>query len=174
PLVSSPPTKPQRVVRPPGIGKNVLPVTESAATECALGCRHSGGLFALTGAKLLMPVSATRVPASMMPSDCRPVGQLLGRAGGPAFERGRKEWLLTGYMHTMSGPDSLAIVAWIVPSFSLMITDDRVVERPLLQPIRMSEFGPIAIPCGVSQLSRGRSKVIWNASVAGLITATWP
>src|SRR6516162_6800023 len=67
PIVSSPPTEPQRVVRPPGIGKNVLPVTESAATECAFGCGSLGGL--LTGPKLLMPVSATLVPASMMPSD---------------------------------------------------------------------------------------------------------
>src|SRR5262249_35241666 len=54
PIVSSPPTEPQRVVRPPGIGKNVLPVTESAATECAFGCGSLGGL--LTGPKLLMPV----------------------------------------------------------------------------------------------------------------------
>src|SRR5262249_51447244 len=95
PIVLSPPTEPQRfekevVALSAGTGKNVKPVTESAATECALGCRHSGGWFALTGAKLLMPVSRTRVPASMMPSDCRPVGQLPGVAGGPAFDRARK------------------------------------------------------------------------------------
>src|SRR5262249_60659813 len=84
PIVLSPPTEPQRfekevVALSAGTGKNVKPVTESAATECALGCGLSGGM--LTGAKLLMPVSATWVPASMMPSDCRPL---------PAFGRARK------------------------------------------------------------------------------------
>ena len=56
PLVSSPPAKLQRPkgvspCGPPptggfaGIGQNVLPVTESAATECADGCRSEGGLL---------------------------------------------------------------------------------------------------------------------------------
>ena len=74
----------------------------------------------------------------------------------------------------MSGPDLLATVARILPFRSSMMTDDWVVERPLLQPIRMSWFGPIAIPCGVSHFATGRSKVVFTAKLAGLITATWP
>src|SRR5262249_17977252 len=96
PIVLLPPALPQTVLSPagsfgptPGIGQKVLLVTESAATEWALGWTHLGSALVggggvgfgtggqtlvpsvpLTGPMPLMPVSATLVPASIIPSAC--------------------------------------------------------------------------------------------------------